>query len=163
MNEADASHMWTAKDDSVALPKWLGIPGVRHTVGLARWWHFSFDLLWLLNGAVFYVLLLVSGEWRRIVPRSWEALPNAASTLIQYASLDFPANEGFTNYNSLQVIAYFSTVFIAAPLAFVTGLLQSPTIAARFGLDRGCSTNSWPVPFTSRYWCGWWPSSPCTP
>lgn len=129
--------MWTAKDDSVALPKWLGIPGVRHTVGLARWWHFSFDLLWLLNGAVFYVLLFVSGEWRRIVPQSWDVLPNAASTMIQYASLHFPANEGFTNYNALQVIAYFTTVFIAAPIAFATGLLQSPTIAARFGLDRG--------------------------
>lgn len=137
MNDADAARMWTAKDDSVALPKWLGIPGVRHTVGLARWWHFSFDLLWLLNGAVFYVLLFVSGEWRRIVPRSWDVLPNAASTMIQYASLDFPANEGFTNYNALQVTAYFSTVFIFAPLAFATGLLQSPSIAARFGLDRG--------------------------
>lgn len=137
MNEAEPSRMWTAKDDSVGLPKWLGIPGVRHTVGLARWWHFAFDLLWLLNGAVFYVLLFVSGEWRRIVPQSWAVLPNALSTMVQYTSLHFPANEGFTNYNGLQVIAYFTTVFIAAPLAFATGLLQSPSIAARFGLDRG--------------------------
>ncbi|MFZ0835560.1 MAG: oxidoreductase, partial [Mycobacterium sp.] len=67
----DAANVWTSKDDSVALPKWLGIPGFRHSVGLARWWHFSFDLLWLVNGVVFYVLLFVSGEWRRIVPQSW--------------------------------------------------------------------------------------------
>ncbi|MFZ0834887.1 MAG: molybdopterin-dependent oxidoreductase, partial [Mycobacterium sp.] len=59
------------------------------------------------------------------------------STAIQYASLNFPSNEGFTNYNGLQIIAYFTTVFVAAPLAFVTGLLQAPSIAARFGLDRG--------------------------
>src|ERR1700730_14238530 len=26
---------------SVTLPTWLGIPGLRHTVGLPRWWHFS--------------------------------------------------------------------------------------------------------------------------
>jgi hypothetical protein len=41
MDQEDAAHVWTAKDDAVALPKWLGIPGVRHTIGLARWWHFS--------------------------------------------------------------------------------------------------------------------------
>ena len=23
------------------LPGWLGIPGIRHSIGLARWWHFS--------------------------------------------------------------------------------------------------------------------------
>ena len=137
MDQEDAAHVWTAKDDAVALPKWLGIPGVRHTIGLARWWHFSFDLLWLANGLVFYVLLFTSGQWRRIVPRSWEVLPNALSTAVQYASLDFPANEGFTNYNGLQIIAYFTTVFVAAPLAFITGLLQAPAIAARFGFGRG--------------------------
>ncbi|MGO9350214.1 MAG: molybdopterin-dependent oxidoreductase [Mycobacterium sp.] len=137
MNEDDAAHRWTAKDDSVALPKWLGIPGLRHSIGLARWWHFSFDSLWLVNGLVFYVLLFATGQWRRIVPRSWDVFPNALSTAVQYASLDFPANEGFTNYNGLQIIAYFSTVLVAAPLAFITGLLQAPSIAARFGFGRG--------------------------
>jgi len=29
--------IWTSKDDSVTLPGWLGIPGVRHSIGLARW------------------------------------------------------------------------------------------------------------------------------
>ena len=137
MDQEDAAHMWTAKDDAVALPKWLGIPGVRHTIGLARWWHFSFDLLWLVNGFVFYILLFATGQWRRIVPRSWEVLPNALSTAVQYASLDFPSNEGFTNYNGMQIIAYFTTVFVAAPLAFLTGLLQAPAVAARFGFGRG--------------------------
>ena len=95
VNPADARKIWTAKDDSLTLPHWLGIPGIRHLIGLARWWHFSFDLLWLVNGIVFYVLLFVTGQWRRIVPQSWDVLPNAASTAVQYASLDFPANEGF--------------------------------------------------------------------
>lgn len=137
LDQEDAARVWTAKDDAVALPKWLGIPGLRHTIGLARWWHFSFDLLWLVNGLVFYVLLFASGQWRRIVPRSWDVFPNALSTAVQYASLDFPANVGFTNYNGMQIIAYFTTVFVAAPLAFLTGLLQAPAIAARFGFGSG--------------------------
>src|SRR5215831_21170532 len=28
--------LWTSKDDAVSLPRWLGLPGVRHSVGLAR-------------------------------------------------------------------------------------------------------------------------------
>lgn len=137
MDKTDPARVWTSKDDAVALPGWLGIPGFRHSIGLARWWHFTFDLLWLLNGAVFYVLLFATGQWQRIVPQSWTVLPNAASTLVQYASLQFPVNAGFTNYNGLQLLGYFSTVFIAAPLALITGLLQAPAVAARFGTARG--------------------------
>ena len=131
------ARVWTSKDDAVTLPKWLGLPGIRHSIGLARWWHFSVDLLWLINGAVFYVLLFSTGQWQRIVPQSWSVFPNALSTALQYASLNFPANHGFLIYNGLQMLAYFGTVFVAAPLAFITGLLQAPAVAARFGTGRG--------------------------
>jgi thiosulfate reductase cytochrome b subunit len=137
MDKSDPPRLWTSKEDAVALPKWLGIPGPRHSIGLARWWHFTFDLLWLLNGAIFYVLLFSTGQWHRIVPQSWTVFPNALSTAIQYASLNFPTNEGFTEYNGLQILAYFITVFVAAPLALITGLLQAPAVAARFGTGRG--------------------------
>lgn len=137
MDKADVQNVWTSKDDAVALPKWLGIPGIRHSIGLARWWHLCFDLLWLVNGGVFYVLLFTTGQWHRIVPQSWDVFPNAVSAAVQYASLDFPLNQGFTVYNGLQVLAYFITVFVAAPLAFVTGVLQAPAVAARFGTGRG--------------------------
>jgi DMSO/TMAO reductase YedYZ molybdopterin-dependent catalytic subunit/thiosulfate reductase cytochrome b subunit len=124
---------WTSKDDSVSLPKWLGIPGIRHSVGLARWWHFSFDLLWLLNGVIFYVLLFTSDQWQRLVPTDWSVFPNALSTGLQYLSLHFPVDHTWTNYNGLQQLTYFITVFIAAPLAVVTGLMQGPAISNRLG------------------------------
>lgn len=129
--------VWTAKDDSVALPGWLGIPGIRHSIGLARWWHFSMDTLWLLNGVVFYILLFSTDQWQRLIPVSWSIFPNAVSTAIQYASLDFPAPSGWHRYNALQMIAYFTTVFVVAPLAVTTGLLQAPFIAARFKTAKG--------------------------
>jgi methionine sulfoxide reductase catalytic subunit len=125
--------IWTAKDDSVTLPAWLGIPGLRHTVGLARWWHFSFNLLWLVNGIVFYVLLFATDQWRRLVPVTWEVFPAALSTAIQYASLNFPVDHGWTRYNSLQQLSYFITVFIAAPVSIATGLMQSPAISNALG------------------------------
>jgi DMSO/TMAO reductase YedYZ molybdopterin-dependent catalytic subunit len=58
--------------------------------------------------------------------------PNALSVLIQYLSLNWPVENGWVAYNSLQQIAYFITVFVAAPLALVTGLGMSPALSARF-------------------------------
>lgn len=124
--------LYTAKQDSITLPDGVGLPGRRHSIGLARWWHLGVDMLWLLNGIVFFVLLLVTGQWVRLVPTSWDVFPNSVSVAIQYLSLDWPTENGWVNYNSLQLIAYFVTVFIAAPLALVTGLGMSPALSTRF-------------------------------
>lgn len=125
--------VWTAKDDAVTIPGWLGLPGIRHSIGLARWWHFSCDLLWLINGIVFYVLLFTTHQWERLVPTTWDVFPNAASTALQYLALRLPPDDGWIRYNSLQQIAYFITVFLAAPAAVFTGLMQAPAIANKFG------------------------------
>lgn len=127
------NRIWTSKDDSVTIPGWLGIPGLRHAIGLARQWHFFFDLLWLINGVVFYILLFSTDQWKRLVPVSWDVFPQAVSTAIQYASLNFPANHGWTHYNGLQQLTYFFTVFVAAPLALASGLMQSPAVSNKAG------------------------------
>ena len=125
--------IWTSKDDSVTLPTWLGIPGLRHTVGPARWWHFSVNLLWTINGIAFYALLFSTDQWRRLVPLTWGVFPAALSTAIQYASLNFPVDQSWTRYNGLQQFTYFITVFVAAPTSIATGLLQGPAIANKLG------------------------------
>ena len=94
-------------------------------ISLDLWLHQSLDVLWVLNGVVFVVLLFATGQWMRIVPTSWDVIPNALSTALQYASFDWPTENGWANYNSLQVLAYFVTVFIAAPLSLITGLRMS--------------------------------------
>src|SRR5262249_40410862 len=105
--------------------------------GLARWWHFSLDLFWVVNGAVFYVLLFTTGQWRRLVPVSWEVFPSAVSVGLQYLSLDLPPPSGWYQYDALQLLAYFTTVFIAAPLALGTGLMQSPAVASKLSSGHG--------------------------
>ncbi|MEO8906623.1 MAG: cytochrome b/b6 domain-containing protein [Microbacteriaceae bacterium] len=94
-------------------------------ISLNLWWHFALGWLWVLNGVVFYVLIFTTGQWTRIVPVHWDVFPNAISVAIQYASLNWPTETGWVNYNSLQVLAYFATVFVAAPLAIITGLRMS--------------------------------------
>ncbi|MFJ2031821.1 molybdopterin-dependent oxidoreductase [Streptosporangium sp. NPDC087985] len=127
-----ADPLWTAKQDSIGLPRGVGLPGIRHSIGLARWWHLGVNTLWLLNGLVFYVLLFATPQWKRLVPTSWSVFPNAASVAIQYLSLDWPRENGWVAYNGLQLLAYFVTVFVAAPLALVTGLGMSPALSTRF-------------------------------
>ncbi len=131
-NPVPPDPLYTAKQDSITVPDGVGLPGRRHSIGLARWWHLGVDTLWLLNGLVFFVLLLVTGQWMRLVPMSWDVFPNSVSVAIQYLSLDWPTENGWVNYNSLQVIAYFITVFVAAPLALITGLGMSPALSTRF-------------------------------
>lgn len=95
-------------------------------ISLNLWLHLSVDILWVLNGVVFVVLLLVTGRWMRLVPTSWEVFPHAASVAIQYASLDWPVHDSWVHYNALQLLFYFLTVFVAAPLALLSGLRMSP-------------------------------------
>jgi len=94
-------------------------------ISINLWLHLSLDLLWIINGLVFIAVLFASGHWMRIVPTSWEVFPNALSAALQYLTLDWPTENGWVNYNSLQQLAYFITVFLAAPLAAVTGFRLS--------------------------------------
>lgn len=97
----------------------------RRRISLALWFHQAIDVLWMVNGILFVVLLFATGQWMRIVPTSWEVFPNAISAALQYAALDWPTENGWVNYNSLQQLSYFTITFVAAPLAIVTGVRLS--------------------------------------
>ncbi|WP_229715355.1 cytochrome b/b6 domain-containing protein [Subtercola lobariae] len=99
--------------------------GTPRKISLTLWFHQSLDILWLVNGVIFVVLLFVTAQWVRIVPTSWSVFPNAISALLQYLTLQWPTEDGWVNYNSLQQLSYFITVFVAAPLAVVTGVRMS--------------------------------------
>jgi methionine sulfoxide reductase catalytic subunit len=141
--------LWTAKQDSISLPGQVGLPGLRHSIGLARWWHLGTDSLWLANGVVFYVLLFTTSQWRRVVPTTWAVFPNALSVLIQYLSLRWPTENGWVAYNGLQLIAYFITIFVAAPLAFITGSACHRRSRRASNGSAGCSAFRQPDHFIS--------------
>jgi thiosulfate reductase cytochrome b subunit len=125
--------------------------------GIHTWWHLVVDVLWALNGVVYVVLLFVSGQWMRLVPASWDIVPNAISAGLQYLSLNWPAHHGWVHYNALQLLLYGFTVFVASPVAVLTGLRLSPLWPARFerptGLlgDRFARTLHW---LTAVYFIG---------
>lgn len=125
--------LWTAKDDARYISPLLALPGYRHTVGMARSWHFLSLCGFLLNGFLFVLLLFCTNQWRRLVPTSWEILPQAWSAFVHYATFHLPAEpNGFYHYNPLQQLSYFGVIFIMVPLSLLTGMAMSPALDNRF-------------------------------
>ncbi|MHA5283650.1 cytochrome b/b6 domain-containing protein [Corynebacterium sp. CQ3829_602738] len=94
-------------------------------ISVTLWLHQLLDVAWVVLGVVFFVLLFTTGQWMRIVPTSWDAIPHAVSAGLQYLSLDWPTENPWLYYNALQELSYFVTVFIASPLAIVSGFRMS--------------------------------------
>lgn len=97
----------------------------RRRISIAMWFHQFVNIFWVANGAIYVVLLFATGQWTRVVPTSWEVVPNAFSAALQYLSLNWPTENSWAHYNSLQQIFYFLTIFVAAPLAVLTGVRMS--------------------------------------
>ncbi|MEO7486395.1 MAG: molybdopterin-dependent oxidoreductase [Ferruginibacter sp.] len=124
---------WTAKEDARYISPVVGLPGYRHTIGIARVWHFLTVPFFLLNGIVFIVLLFYTNQWKRLVPASWKILPDSWNVFVHYITFNMPVEpNGFYQYNALQQLSYFGVVFILAPLAMLTGMAMSPAIENRF-------------------------------
>lgn len=133
---------WRVRTEGRPPAIWRPRGNARIHISITVWAHLFFDVLWVLNGFIYVTLLFVTGRWVRLVPTRWDILPNALSALLQYLTLDWPTSNGWVGYNALQQIFYFLIVFIAAPLAVVSGLRLSPVwprrwrrLSARFTKD----------------------------
>lgn len=121
--------VWTAKDDSRYISPWIALPGFRHTIGIARHWHFLSAFFWLMNGLIFVGLLFATNQWKRLVPRDTEIFIEAWKVFVHYSTFHLPIEpDGFYKYNPLQQLSYFGVVFLVAPISFLTGLAMSPAI-----------------------------------
>src|SRR5690625_2247578 len=121
-NQERPEAYWTPNDGGFFSPNKKNSP---QKVSIQQWIHQSFNVLWVANGLLFYIMVFATGHWMRIVPTNWDIFPNIVSAAIQYMSLDWPAENSCVYYNALQIMTYFITVFIAAPIAVLTGLRLS--------------------------------------
>lgn len=124
-----AEPFWTGRDEEVAFPALIALPGNK-SLGLGRHWHFLSVTLWLTTGIVYVVLLFSLDEWRRLVPTSWSIVPDAFWAARTYATFHLPP-DGHP-YNALQQLSYFGVIFILAPISIATGAAMSPAVSARF-------------------------------
>ena len=85
---------YMARDDELVLPKWFSLPGGKK-IGLGRRWHGVTNFLWIVNGLIYAVLLFGTGQWRRLVPTSWDVFPEAPGPPVRpWARPDRPDRSG---------------------------------------------------------------------
>ena len=132
-HEVPRDRIWTSKDDFGDDPEMAG-HSRRSPLGRAR------------PVVAFFLRSFMGDQWRDLLraavhdgsmaeasAHDMGGFPQCALTALQYLSLQFPLEHSWTSYNGLQQLTYFVTVFIAAPLAIITGLMQSPAIANKLG------------------------------
>src|SRR4029077_13335020 len=69
--------------------------------GLGRHWHFLADFAWLLTDLVYVVMLFVTPKWQRLIPASWQIVPDASHAMLRYiACALWKHREHITHYNS---------------------------------------------------------------
>jgi DMSO/TMAO reductase YedYZ molybdopterin-dependent catalytic subunit/thiosulfate reductase cytochrome b subunit len=124
-----AGELWTAEDEIEPLSPVIALPG-RNNLGLGRHWHLWSVAGWVIVGLVYVALLVLTPQWRRLVPTSWSIFPGAFQALRTYLRLELPP--AGDPYNPLQQLTYFALIFLLTPLQIVTGLMMSPALAGRF-------------------------------
>ena len=74
--EVPKDRLWTAKDDSRHLSPWIGLPGYRHTIGMARHWHFlSVLVLGRERPGLCACCCSRPDQWKRLVPAPGRSSP----------------------------------------------------------------------------------------
>lgn len=93
--------------------------------------HINLAWLFLLNGVVYLWLLVSRGRLRHRLKmtRSELSPTQLARGVAQHARFRFSHGE---QYNALQKLAYLTVIFINFPLAWLTGLAQSPPMIAAY-------------------------------
>lgn len=117
---------WLVRREAKAPAYWAPRSNPKAKISLTLWLHLMLDVAWVILGVVFYILLFSTGQWVRIVPTSWESIPNAVSAGLQLLTLNWPTEQPWVHYNALQELTYFAVVFVASPLAIISGLRMSP-------------------------------------
>lgn len=124
--------LWTAHDEAEHIGSYA-LPGGAHPeFGMARNWHFFGAIIWLATGAVYWGWMFTTGNWRRLIPTSWDVFPGAVQNAIDYVTFNLPPESAFNPYDDIQQLSYAAVVFILAPLMILTALAMSPAFTNRF-------------------------------
>jgi thiosulfate reductase cytochrome b subunit len=105
------------QEDFLHFPEMMRLGG---WLGGALQWHFSFAWLFTLTGIAYVGYLFASGHWRRVIflPHDFSGL----LPMVRHYFLFQPKPEQTGPYNSLQKLAYTSTILLGL-LAVATGVL----------------------------------------
>src|SRR5699024_9445254 len=75
-NQERPEAYWTPNDGGFFSPNKMNSP---QKVSIQQWIHQSSNVLWVVNGLAFYIMVFATGHWMRIVPTNWDIFPNIVS------------------------------------------------------------------------------------
>src|ERR1041384_8166692 len=127
--------LWTSMDEAETVNSVIALPGGHHNLGAGRRWHFLTVLLWMTNGVIYIALLFATGQWRRLIPTSWDILPAAWDSVMTFATFHLPPENTFHPYDPLQQLTYAVIVFLMAPMMISLGCVcHQPSLPAFPGI-----------------------------
>ncbi|WP_063034876.1 molybdopterin-dependent oxidoreductase [Nocardia grenadensis] len=122
---------WVSLDEERHWHPVIALPG-RANLGLGRHWHFLTVQFWVVTGAVYIVMMFVSGYWHNLVPTQWSIVPEAIRNVGTYLHFQLPEQLPGQPFDAVQKLTYFAVVFLLAPLQIASGAGMSPAVLARF-------------------------------
>ena len=123
---------WQAEDGSVrtnAFPSWATIPS-GYNLALARRWHLAFALVLAFGLLAFLIVSLINRHIRRDLTLSLDEVKpgRLRQDVVEHLKLRFHNADDPTAFNVLQKLSYIGVIFVAIPLAILTGLAMSPAM-----------------------------------
>ncbi|MGO4617145.1 molybdopterin-dependent oxidoreductase [Nocardia sp. 2YAB30] len=128
---ADSRRPWVSLDEEESWNPVVAMPG-RNNLGLGRYWHFSTAHFWVLTGAVYIAMVMVTGYWRYLVPTDWSIFPQAIRDVGTYLHFELAPQLPGEPFDAVQKLTYFAVVFMLAPLQMASGAAMSPAVLAKF-------------------------------
>ena len=125
---ANFDHAWL---ELPRWPGWLTIPS-SYNLALGRRWHLLFALVLAFGLLAYMVASLLNRHFRRdLVVKRGELSPgHLAEDVRDHLAFRFHDPDDPGRYNTLQKLSYIGTIFVALPLAILTGLTLSPGMNA---------------------------------
>ena len=131
--EVPRDRIWTAKDDSRYISPVVATPGYRHTIGIARVWHFINVHGFIVTGILFAIMLFDTEQWRRIVPTSSLVLLQGWNIFVHYATLQCrQSRTAFTDTTRCSRSRISPSSSSSVRLAILTGIAMSPAVVNHF-------------------------------
>lgn len=110
-------------------PSWLTLPSDQDLTGGSSW-HLFFAWAFVLNGALYLLYGLLSGQLRfRVVPQR-DQVRHFAASVWEHVTLRFPQGDEAKRYNVIQKLTYLVLVLGLLPAMVLAGLAMSPGMDA---------------------------------
>ena len=113
------------KQNEVAFPAWITIPG-NYSLDGGRQWHFFFAWLLVINGVLFVMHSLLS---RHVMRDLWPTVSDwrgIGQSIADHIKFKHPQGDDARRYNILQKLAYLVVIFGLFPLIILGGWAMSP-------------------------------------